>query len=175
MSELPLGCPDCDPEHAPKTEAAKEWLRSEHWRGHGPDSYHGWIEHDYAETAEMLRKVEAEAVATKKTTIEPVTDWGIVKDAEGSFSGVIDKSDPLFAALSSVDSPTEIVLYAPAVLPWWKDWYWRLRGRLFGHPYPEEVVASGMAYVDSTIREDPTGGTTVTGRFRGTGKWEIKP
>jgi len=57
------GCPNCDPEHAPKTEAAKEWLKFQCWgRGH----YHPYVERDFHETAKMLIEVEREAAEAER-------------------------------------------------------------------------------------------------------------
>ena len=74
MTDDEHGCPNCDPEHAPKTEAAQAWLEDDCWgRGH----YHPYVEHDFHETAAMLIKVEHEAAAAEREWLR-----GRVKDLD---------------------------------------------------------------------------------------------
>ena len=81
MTDDEHGCPNCDPEHAPKTEAAQAWLEDDCWgRGH----YHPYVEHDFHETAAMLIKVEHEAAAAecerlrKQVKMAPFRHWGSI-------------------------------------------------------------------------------------------------
>ena len=89
-----------------------------------------------------------------------------------SFNATLTKEgSDLFDDMLKGTGPVEIVMYGPADLPWYRDWYWRLRERFFGDRYPEAVIASGKAYMDGTIIDD---GTRVHGTFRAAGKWEVK-
>lgn len=65
------GCPNCDPDHAPTTESAREWLTPDCW---GRDHYHPYVEHDFHETAEMLTKVEREAAQQERERLLEMVD-----------------------------------------------------------------------------------------------------
>lgn len=88
-----------------------------------------------------------------------------MKDVVGTFTS----DDDLRKALEGT-TVTDVYLYGPADLPWWKDWAYRIAGRLFGTPYPEVVIAHGAARLEGVEVDEATIGVT----FRADGEWEVE-
>jgi hypothetical protein len=90
----------------------------------------------------------------------------VTPEAVKSFTEMFKEQRPL----------TTVTMWGLADLPWWKDWYWRIRGALFGDPYPEEVIVSGPVRLDHIETLEPIEGMHhITGRFTKAGVWQIDP
>lgn len=97
------------------------------------------------------------------------------KMPEGTFSTTLDATD--MAALERMTrepEPVDIVLYGPARMPRWKRLIYRIAGH-FGVEWPTEIIARGQAWVDWSAMSTPGEDVRVTGDFRASGEWEIRP
>jgi len=88
-------------------------------------------------------------------------------DIQGSFSGKLETDDLTDLGGDKV----EVYLYAPAILPWYRAWWIRLRSK----EWPDEVVAHGPSYVSTTITQmlGEDSALRVSGTFSQSGKWTI--
>jgi hypothetical protein len=104
---------------------------------------------------------------------ERVLDKVSTTDAFFISADLNDEGVEAFKGTTGTDTQVEVVMYRTAILPWWKHWYYTIAGRLRDVPYPEEIMAHGLATLDADIEEDGSK-TTVKGHFKSDGKWEIK-
>ena len=92
-----------------------------------------------------------------------------MRDVQGTFEGKLNEGG--FAAMNP--GPIEVFLYGPATLPWWKNWFYRLRENLRGTPYPSVLIAKGPATFNIESEVDDGGDVVISGTFTKTGKWSI--
>jgi len=85
-----------------------------------------------------------------------------LQDIEGTFTGLMDMADG--ATLLETADGTPVTFWAPKNLPWWQHWIALARERLFGTPYPQEIVFSGFIG-DVTTTYDEDGSMTAEGRI----------
>jgi hypothetical protein len=87
-------------------------------------------------------------------------------DTHGSFSGTIEDD-----SLVDLNDNVEVYLYGPALLPWYRAWWIRFRGK----EWPDAVYAHGPAYVSYNITRAPGADEIriIGGKFNQSGKWTI--
>lgn len=96
-----------------------------------------------------------------------------LKDVQGTFSAPLSEG---VAAL--LGEPTDIQMlyfYGPDPnLHWWQHWFYRVRERLVGTPYPTVIRASGPARLTFDKEEVDGDDVVISGTFESTGHWDFK-
>lgn len=101
---------------------------------------------------------------------EPGLRLAGLRDVQGTFSGTLLDS---IKVLEGYDKgPMQLYLYGPDPdLPRWKHWFYRIRERLTGDPYPTVCLASGPALMAFEEEHEDGDDIVMTGTFTKAGTW----
>jgi hypothetical protein len=95
-----------------------------------------------------------------------------LRDVQGTFEGSVD------AAFASAfrPGPVELTFYGPDPhLRWYRHWFYRLRERVTGTPYPTIPLASGPATFTVGEAVEEGDDVVIRGSFTSAGTWYIDP
>lgn len=95
-----------------------------------------------------------------------------LRDVEGTFKGKLDADAMVAFAGNSGAQPMEVYISGPVRnLPWYWHWFYRIRERVRGTPYPTEIYGHGPATFDIESDVEGEEETVISGRFTVAGKW----
>jgi len=95
-----------------------------------------------------------------------------LREVQGTFSGKLEDGLQAWATGSTAH---ELYLYGPDPdLPWWKHWFYRIRERVQGTPYPTVCLAHGPATMKFDTEEEDGDDIVMTGTFTKAGVWQFK-
>ncbi len=119
--------------------------------------------HFEAETNEPLEPLD---------TGEPGFRLAGLREVSGTFSGPL--LDGALLAINQPPGPIELYLYGPdPELPWWKHWFYRIRERVRGTPYPTICLAHGPAIMDFEEPVEDGDDIVYAGTFTKAGVWKF--